>query len=49
MMQEKLNGCLQVHENYEFRRLHTRFESFTGFCTGLEEVIGVVLQSRGRI
>lgn len=49
MMEEKLEGCLRVYENSDFRRLSARFQSFNQFSHKLEELIRGIYASKHRI
>jgi hypothetical protein len=35
MMEEKLEGCLRIYENNDFRKLYSRFQSFNQFSNKL--------------
>ena len=49
MMEEKLEGCLRVYENNDFRKLFGRFQSFNQFSNKLEELIKGIYASKHRI
>lgn len=49
MMEEKLEGCLRVYENNDFRKLFARFQSFNQFSNKLEELIKGIYASKHRI
>lgn len=49
MMKEKLQACLKIYDNREFRTLYDRFNSYFKAAEELEEVIEVVIKSRDKI